>query len=80
MLKLLSERKIAMEKYIFKDKLSKKAQREIDKKARKTWGAISPVTRKPQNPKAYHRKKSQSRSYYPGDGISSLIYCTKRVI
>ncbi len=46
-----------MNKFIPKAKLSKKAKRERDKAARQTWGAMSPVTRKPPNPKAYVRKK-----------------------
>ena len=49
----------AMEKYISKAKMSKKAQRELDRKKRRTWGALSPVTRRPENPKAYNRKKAQ---------------------
>ena len=43
-------------KYIPLDKLSKKAKRREDLKRRKVW-VISPVTRKPPNPKAYDRKK-----------------------
>ena len=48
-----------MEKYIPYEKMSKKAQREHNKKQRKDWGGISPVTRCPQNPKAYNRAKSK---------------------
>lgn len=39
------------------EKSSKKAQREFFKKQRGTWGAISPVTRKSPEPKAYKRKR-----------------------
>ena len=48
-----------MEKFVPYEKLSKKKKRELDLKRRKTWGPISPVTRKPQNPKAYKRKKTR---------------------
>lgn len=48
-----------MQNFIPKQKLSKKVQREQNRAKRKTWGAISPVTRKPANPKAYNRKKVQ---------------------
>lgn len=48
-----------MEHFIPFEKLSKKKQRELHAKQRKSWGALSPVTRKPQNPKAYNRKKAQ---------------------
>jgi hypothetical protein len=53
------ERMIAMQNFIPKQKLSKKAQREQNRTKRKTWGAISPVTRKPANLKAYNRRKVQ---------------------
>ncbi len=46
-----------MEKMVPPDKLSKKKRREQNAKRRGTWGAISPVTRRPPVPKAYRRKK-----------------------
>ena len=49
-----------MEKFIPYEKLSKKKKRELDAGRRTLW-AIRPVTRKPENPKAYHRKKAQKR-------------------
>ena len=48
-----------MKVFIPYEKLSKKKQREIDKQKRGTWGALSPVTRKPENKKAYNRKKAR---------------------
>lgn len=51
-----------MEKFIPFEKLQKKKQREIALKRRGSWGSLSPVTRKPQNPKAYQRKKAWKRS------------------
>jgi hypothetical protein len=46
-------------KFIPREKLSKKTQRELNLKKRRTWGALNPATRKPKNPKAYDRKKVQ---------------------
>ena len=48
-----------MEKFIPYGKLSKKKKRELDARKRASWGAISPVTRKSANPKAYDRKKAR---------------------
>ncbi|MBQ9250561.1 MAG: hypothetical protein IJ179_09385 [Oscillospiraceae bacterium] len=47
-----------MEKFIPYDKLSKKKKRELDTQRRGSW-AMSPVTRKPANPKAYDRRKAR---------------------
>ncbi len=47
-----------MEKFIPYEKLSKKKKRALDAIRRGTWGAIKPVTRKPENSKAYNRKKA----------------------
>ena len=47
-----------MEKFIPYKKLSKKKRREQDAKRRTVW-TISPVTRKPANPRAYNRRKAQ---------------------
>ncbi len=55
-----------MDKFIPYEKLSKKKKRELDLKRRKTW-SVSPVTRKPPNPKAYNRKKT--RKEYDPDGF-----------
>ncbi len=48
-----------MEKFIPFEKLSKKQKRQLNVSRRKDWGAISPVTRRPENPKAYNRKKAR---------------------
>ncbi|MGN0553286.1 MAG: hypothetical protein ACI4I1_07875 [Oscillospiraceae bacterium] len=48
-----------MKKFIPLEKMSKKMQREYHKKRRKGWGEISPITRCPDNPKAYNRAKSK---------------------
>ena len=40
-------------------KQSKQRQKEYHASKRGSWGEISPVTRKPPNPKAYNRRKSR---------------------
>ncbi|MEE0680891.1 MAG: hypothetical protein ACLVML_05295 [Candidatus Gastranaerophilaceae bacterium] len=51
-----------MQKFISKEKLSKKAKRELNLAQRQTW-SINPVSRKQKNKKAYDRKKARSWSY-----------------
>ena len=47
-----------MGKFIPYEKLSKKKKRELDAARRETWN-LNPVTRRPENPKAYNRRKAQ---------------------
>lgn len=49
-----------MEKFIPYEKLSKKEKRKVDAAKRTTWGDLNPVTRKPQNNKAYCRNKART--------------------
>lgn len=63
-----------MEKFIPYEKLSKKKKRELDAGRRTLW-TISPVTRRPENPKAYNRKKAQKRMDDPASVLSFLIPC-----
>ena len=51
-----------MEKFIPYEKLSKKKQRELNARKRKTWGDVNPVTRRSENPKAYNRQKARKWS------------------
>ena len=51
-----------MEKYIPYEKMSKKQQKEYNAKKRVTWGSLNPVTRRPEHPKAYNRKKTRNWS------------------
>ncbi len=46
-----------MTKHIPYIKLAKKKQRALNAARRGGWGELNPVTRKPENPKAYNRKK-----------------------
>lgn len=67
-----------MEKFIPFEKLSKKKQRELNAKSRRGWNGISPVTRKPQNPKAYNRKKTQFKNDFDTASFLFLIKKTPR--
>ncbi len=49
-----------MKQYIPYEKRSKKEQRKINASRRNTWGPLCPVTRKPENSKAYHRQKARN--------------------
>lgn len=53
-----------MERFIPKEKLSKKARKVLDRAGRRTW-EISPVSRKTGNKKRYDRKRARK----PEDGI-----------
>lgn len=50
-----------MQNFVPYEKLSKKKRRELDALRRGSWGGLNPVTRRPENPKAYNRRKAQSR-------------------
>ncbi len=58
-----------MEKFIPYEKLSKKKKRELDAARRMVW-TISPVTRRPENSRAYNRKKAQNRRWEPDSVLS----------
>lgn len=49
-----------MEKFISYEKLSKKEKRKLDRAKRGTWGELNPTTRKPENSRAYNRRKAQN--------------------
>lgn len=48
-----------MEKFIPYEKLSKKEKQKRDAQRRNTWGMLNPVTRKPENSRAYNRRKAR---------------------
>ena len=48
-----------METFIPYEKLSKKEKRRRNAERRNGWGALSPVTRRSENPRAYKRQKAQ---------------------
>ncbi len=45
-----------MKDFVPREKLGKKARRELDSRRRRTW-AVSPVTKKVENKKKYSRKR-----------------------
>lgn len=51
-----------MEKFIPFEKLSKKKQRELCRAKRGSWYGLNPMTRRPENSKAYNRRKAQKWS------------------
>jgi|GEM_PF-331498 len=51
-----------MEKFIPFEKLSKKEQQKRNDARRGSWHGLNPVTRKPDNAKAYNRRKAQKWS------------------
>ena len=56
-----------MMKFIPKEKLGKKARRELDRSRRETWD-FSPVTRKVESKKVYNRRKA-SHDRYEDNGM-----------
>lgn len=62
-----------MEKFIPYEKLSKKEKRRLDSVRRATWGELSPVTRKPQNSKAYNRRKAQNWKKELSNSVSFIF-------
>ena len=61
-----------MENFIPYEKLSKKKKRELNAGKRTVW-AISPVTRKSENPKAYNRRKARKRMDAPASVLSAFL-------
>lgn len=64
-----------MEKYIPYAKLSKKEKRKADAARRGTWGELNPVTRKPQNSRAYNRRKARNWTRENSDTNSGDFLC-----
>lgn len=67
-----------MEKFIPFKKLSKKEQRRKNREKRSTWGALSPVTRRSKNPKAYDRRKAQRSDPTDCAFFVPLLICPDR--
>lgn len=61
-----------MTKFVPKQKMSKKAQKELNSKQRVAW-AVSPVTRKIESKKVYNRKKSLDRYEDHGGDFSCCV-------
>ena len=65
-----------MEKFIPYEKLSKKEKRKIDQARRQTWGELNPVTRKPENSKAYNRNKTRNWKREFREPIPGLLFAS----
>lgn len=63
-----------MEKFISKEKLSKKARRALDTARRGSWYGVNPITRKAPNLKAYNRKKVRNRKEFFSDFEPFSLY------
>ncbi len=62
-----------MNKFISRQKMSKKARKELDAKQRSTW-SFSPVTKKVESKKLYNRKKKSTERYNDyGGGLLFFI-------
>lgn len=61
-----------MKKFTPYAKLSKRLKHEFDRHKRGSWGGLNPVTRMPENPKAYDRKKTQDWSR--DDDFNSVFF------
>ena len=59
--------------FVPKDKMSKKAQKELNRQRRKTWG-FSPVTKVAENKKLYNRKR-KAHDRYEDYGMGSFFGC-----
>lgn len=66
-----------MTNFIEKKKLSKKAQREMNKQKRQTWD-FSPVTRTVESKKVYNRKRTPRDRYDSDSG--GLFMCGNSVV
>lgn len=49
-------------KFIPKEKLSKKKRRELNTQKRNSWGEIKPVTRLVESKKVYNRQREKSKT------------------
>ena len=61
-----------MKRFIPYEKLTKKKRREQDVLRRNSWGAINPVTRRPEDSKVYNRRKAQRWDKNPPDELSFI--------
>jgi hypothetical protein len=62
---------MTMNKYVPREKLSKKARKQLDSRQRAVW-PCSPVTKKVESKKCYNRKK-QTHDRYP-DRVMGFLY------
>lgn len=65
-----------MKKHIPYEKLSKKEKRRLNAQRRGNWGQISPVTRKPENSKAYNRNKARNWRREQHEPIPGILFAS----
>jgi hypothetical protein len=78
-----------MDKFMPREKLSKREKKALDRKSRVTWG-FNPATRRTKNKKAYMREKPHLRDFAPDavflhtlSGCHAVIppcFCTRKMI
>ena len=61
-----------MTKFIPREKMSKKARKELDLSRRETW-AVPPATRKIESKKHYNRKTDKACIRFEHDGAGFLL-------
>lgn len=66
-----------MQKFVPFEKLSKKKQRELNKKQRGSWGGLTPVSRKVESAKIYDRKKARR---WKDDSMAVLFVVFEKAI
>ena len=66
-----------MKKFIPREKLGKKAKRQLDREARVVW-QFSPAPRRVESKKKYDRKRSPKRFYDDGGDLFSYYFLTAR--
>ena len=64
------EESLKEDKFVSRDKMSKKDRKELDSKKRNTWGNTNPVTRVQPNKKAYDRKRDKKELDEDIEGIN----------
>ena len=63
-----------MQKMIPYEKLSKKEQKKQNAAKRGSWGNVSPVTRRSENPRAYNRAKARKTFSDYRNGVTGSFY------
>lgn len=53
---------MSKDKFIPREKLSKKKRRELDNQKRNSWGEIKPVTRRVESRKDYNRQRGKVKT------------------
>ena len=70
---------IDMDKFIPKDKLSKRARKALHLRNRATWEGVNPATRRMESKKLYNRKKTRimEKNQYPGFDFTGGFRCIR---